>query len=304
MVLVSEIRDSILREFSLNDGPKTDQLVVSKTNEAIKYVSRSLGYRLPWLYKEISIDIPAGTSISVTFTKSSRGAILNSGTVSIRGSIFHGGRYYLIESITGNSIILDMMFLDESGTYTVIYSDLYYELPSNFVAIESTSNVLDLNNIQLRPTNKHKIQKLKNRFEVVSIDQHYYTITRDPIGVTNSDYFHYFPYYSEINSVKLGIHINHPKISSIIDEVNIPEKDEDIIINCVSWFVAANKKFDESVWGHHRFLVLQSIEALSKTKHNIDEEIGADYGIGYTIDMSDVRDMVFEDDPDFVPNIV
>lgn len=296
---LGELKDNLRVAYGLDDDTNVNDMIVSKINEALKYICSKRVCRFNWLKTEDTIDVAAPTTGNITFTNGSRSATVNSGTVAVRQCIFYGDRRYLVVEATGTDLTIAPAFLGDSGSYDVDVVDIYFELPENFVAISTRDIVSDVNSSNLKYLDVQRFALLRNQLATPTGYRIYYTIVNDPISENKRKYMCIHPNFPEQNAIYYTYYRNPDKLIADSDEPPMEIEKRAVLLHTAGWFIGASTGHAEkTVW--YRDMALDEINNLVKD-HQEDDSVDFNTTSGLALDLSSTGDVDFTMDTDFSP---
>jgi len=302
---LGELITRVRNEFALSESVAINDFIKDKINEALLWIVRQNNGRYNWLLKEASLDTAEYTEANFEFTKGSRTATLLSGTVTPRAIIIYGSNHYLVTAVDGTTVTLGSQFLDDTvidTEYTADVATMYFQLPENFIALETSHQVSDLSGCVLTGYDNQRFQFMRRRVQATAVMDRIYTILPDPIEEeSGTQWLAIWPPYDSVDTVHYSYYAMPEALSSIADECPLPLMDRTALLYATLWFVAVSKGFDRSVI--YRDIALNDVAKLRQAAEQDDTVQFEDAG-SLTLDLSGTRDTDISRDTDYTPSIV
>lgn len=238
------LQQQIRKEFSIGEQDSSEnEIIVDKLNQAQDWITRKRT-SWPWLRKELVVDIDGPVTATGNLTNGSTSVTSLTTAPSTRDVLTLGSNSvgYLVTAVTGQTATLQSRYRGNSATgASLSFMQGYIEMPEDFsrisVGVELSSTLGERWIYKTTSTFEHM-----KRTELVaaSLDR-FYTVRRDPLGLTGRYYLVVYPYVEQVTTLH-GEYYGEPvKLADATDIPSIPRSGRAALFYFACWFYAAAK---------------------------------------------------------------
>lgn len=286
---LGDFKKRLRAEFGFGDEAENNQLITEKVNQAISSIVRRKG-NFPWQRRELSLDLPLGTSGSGDFTQGSRTVSTLSAETTDRRRLLcaststenstHG---YLITAASSSSVTLQTQWRGSTG------SSMAFTIKNGFAALPAHCMKVDIANRLTTFGEEYFVYRSPREFDMIrwrrtfyASLENYFTVVPDPLEDDSRYYIAIYPYLSSLTTLKGYYFTVPPRLVSDSDEPILPPNDREVIFNLAAYYIAGSRS-DTSRLGYFDNLATKGLERMAQEyalyeRYETDDDAESDSG--------------------------